>query len=512
MATQPLPEHPNIILLITDQERATRNFPPNWEQEHMPTLTYLKAQGISFQNAFCNACMCSPSRATLMTSLYPAQHGVKDTLTYGETYSAGEIQLSSTLPNIATMLWKAGYQVYYRGKWHLSKSASGTAEVTTADVSQYGFEGWNPPESGEDVLPIHFGGGFANHDSRYLSEAVNLLRTVDRSKPFCLILSLVNPHDVLAYPQGWTYGYTEKDLVGDIDVPGTIDEDLALNYKPSAQAQLRVVSNQGLGQLSDREMQHNYVNFYGNLLSKIDGQLREVLDVLETPQGDQPPLSETTWIIRTADHGEMGLSHGGLRQKAFNVYEETINIPLVFSNPVVFPANGEERVSTQLISLIDLLPTIGGLTHVPIPDGIKGVDMSSVITENPSTDPLQSSILFTFDDIRAAFGNLYQSVAAPNRIRCVREENWKYARYFHSETSYPDEFEMYDLMEDPTEMHNLANPNHPRYNDPVVTRERNRLAQVLADREADLTKTRFADAQSSITEIQDILKVVKGGE
>ena len=60
-------------------------------------------------------------------------------------------------------------------------------------------------------------------------------------------------------------------------------------------------------------------------------------------------------IFRCADHGEMGLSHGGLRQKAFNAYEETIHVPLVVSNPVLFPRPAE---TDALASLVDLLPTI----------------------------------------------------------------------------------------------------------------------------------------------------------
>ncbi len=59
--------------------------------------------------------------------------------------------------------------------------------------------------------------------------------------------------------------------------------------------------------------------------------------------------------MRCADHGEMGLSHGGLRQKAFNAYEETINVPIVVSNPVLFPKPVE---TDALASLVDLLPTV----------------------------------------------------------------------------------------------------------------------------------------------------------
>src|SRR5690606_24135258 len=67
----------NILLFMTDQQRHIQHFPNGWEEEHLPGLRRLKANGVSFEQATCNTCMCSPSRATLMTGLFPAQHGVK---------------------------------------------------------------------------------------------------------------------------------------------------------------------------------------------------------------------------------------------------------------------------------------------------------------------------------------------------------------------------------------------------------------------------------------------------
>src|SRR6266480_4509310 len=70
----------NIVMFITDQERAIQHFPRGWSRRHLPGFTRLQRHGLTFENAFCNACMCSPTRATMLTGYFAAQHGVKYTL------------------------------------------------------------------------------------------------------------------------------------------------------------------------------------------------------------------------------------------------------------------------------------------------------------------------------------------------------------------------------------------------------------------------------------------------
>ena len=88
-----------------------------------------------------------------------------------------------------------------------------------------------------------------------------------------------------------------------------------------------------------------------------DNYLVEVLDKLESHG-----MLDDTLIIRTSDHGEMGLAHGGLRQKNFNFYEETLKVPLIYSNPKMFP---RPVTSDALVSHVDLLPTLASLAGAP---------------------------------------------------------------------------------------------------------------------------------------------------
>lgn len=479
-------KQPNIVLIITDQQRAPQLFHQNMPNHDLPAFRRLRKNGIEFEHAFCNTCMCSPSRSTLFTSLYPSEHGVTQTLSYGGVYSIGQPTLDSTLPNMMNLFYNAGYNVQYRGKWHMSKgNFSGNQEndLTAGEVALYGAMGWIPPDAGEDVLPENFGGGFANHDERYIQEAINFIKTYDGKRPYLLILSLVNPHDVLSFPNSYTYGYKDLILEGDLEPPKSVAEDLRTNYKPTAQWQLLVSLAGSLGPLPTDQAKKQYINFYANLVRKIDYQISELLDLFMDMNGTPNERFQDTLILRTSDHGEMGLAHGGLRQKAFNVYEETIRIPMIWSSPLL----GSQGVTLPgMFTLLDVLPTLVGFTGIETPSGLnlKGKDLHKVLTGEQTTT--QEEILFTFDDIRAGATSQQNVVLAPNRIRMVRTDRWKYAMYFHEDSSYPTEYEFYDLdyvtpEYDSIECANLAYHIPEDYPDPALAQRMMKEMQALLE-------------------------------
>ncbi|WP_118975832.1 sulfatase-like hydrolase/transferase [Taibaiella koreensis] len=467
---------PDIILIISDQERATQHFPDNWEQDNLKTLTFLKQNGFSFDRAFCNTCMCSPSRSTLLTGLYPAQHHVTQTLTEGGRYSPGEVTLDNTLPNIARVLFDAGYDVQYRGKWHVSKGADGGGPEPS-DIAMYGFKSWVAPDAGENTAPENFGGGFANHDKAYVQQAIAYLQSVRERRakgdmqPYCMVLSLVNPHDVLCYPKDFQYGYNADFLNGPIGLPKTANEDLITQQKPSAQVQVKATAALSLGALNTQEKQTNYINFYGNLLRVIDTEVGFFIDELYK-EAEGSRLADQALVIRIADHGEMGMAHGGMRQKAFVTYEEALRIPMVFSNPILFPENTPYKATQNLASLIDILPTIADLIGVAPPEGLRGTSLAPLLEQDK---PVQDAILFTFDDTKASAADKASVVKAANRIRSVRTTEWKYSHYFDALGGYPDEYELYDLRQpDALEYENLAY-------DPAFGEIREKMAQLLED-------------------------------
>ncbi len=448
----------NVLVILTDQQRAPELFADENEGRlKLPAMRRLRRHGMSFRYSFCNTCMCSPSRSTFFTGKYPAEHGVTDTLTFGGRYSEGEHQLDNSIHNMGNMFAANGYDTQYRGKWHLSKGPNDPQDpnaLTSADVALYGFKGWIPPDAGEDALPVHFGGGWPNQDAAYIQQAIDYIKDWTKAghskKPFFLVLSLVNPHDVLAYPNNWQYGYTKKDFSEPrLTLPRSWREDLRKNHKPSAQWQMKAGAASALGDLPTEGEKTNYLNFYGTLCEKIDHQINSVLDLFyEDHDGDDDRPNELfrdTVILRVADHGEMGMSHGGLRQKAFNVYEETIRVPMIWSNPDWYHV---PHTSDSLISLIDVMPTLASKVlrlskHKTQQYGFRGTDMSDVLDGHNASK--QDQILFTYDDVRAASADQDPIVLAPNRIRCLRTQRWKYAVYFSADSSYPNQYEFYDL-------------------------------------------------------------------
>ncbi len=411
----------NVVLFITDQDRAIEHFPRGWVLRNMPGCSRLIRNGLSFRNAFTNACMCSPARSTLFSGYFPAQHGVKYTLE--EDMPADQypqVELPVGLKNAASVMSAAGYNVVYKGKWHCSKPAG--SEFTPADLEKYGFQRWDPPDGGANQDIDQAGGGTTNNDGRYMNSigsadegtegVLQYLNSVAATQqPFFLVVSLVNPHDVLFYPK--TYldaGYDDSWLQGDIRLSATVKEDL--KSKPRVQREFRRIFNL-TGFPRTPQQKRNYLNFYGNLIRSSDAYLVQILDAL-TSNG----LLDETLMIKTAVHGEMGLAHGGLRQKNFNFYEESLRVPLVYSNPALFP---RPRATNAMVSHVDFLPTLASIAGAPPAARAdwQGVDYSHLLS-NPRSRKRQRYVVFTYDDFQSG-QKTGPYPKPPNHIVSIRE-------------------------------------------------------------------------------------------
>jgi arylsulfatase A-like enzyme len=467
-----LPKKPNIIVIMTDQERMVMHWPEGWAEKHLPSLMRLHKHGLQFTRAYTAACECSPSRAAMMTSVYSTINHVP------RTPPIPGLLTDDKLLNIGSLLQQeAGYDVIWKGKWHLSLPEKGGNEWSEADIAMlqnnYDLLEWNPPDAGNAIQQIEIpknappfsglatlGGGYADNDGRYIKgnspdqpqqtkgfgesvlDYINKVAATKKEerKPFCLFVSLVNPHDVWVYPNAWSdAGYKREDFADlGISLPPNYEDNLST--KPSVQRKARDAFNKQ-APLNSKAAEVEYVNFYAYLHTVVDKQISALLDALEKAE-----LLENTIIIRTADHGELGLSHG-MREKSYTAYEEMIHIPLIISNPQLFP---EPITTDSFYSHIDLLPTIAELAGVPV-KGAKGVSIVPIL-KDPSSS-VQDSILFAYDD------TFYLPTNTPgSHVRALREGNWTYAVYYSADGSH-FEYELYNLAKDPGQLHNLLYGN-----------------------------------------------------
>src|SRR5262249_42378945 len=175
---------PNIVVLMTDQERHHMHWPKGWAEKHLPSLQRLKRNGLYFNRAYTAATQCSPSRAVMMTGRYAPINRVT------QTFLWPGLAHKDRVPNVASLLKeKAGYEVVWKGKWHLSYAANAAPgnsgeDWTAADIqameTNFGWSDWNPPDGGNSILGYqitqfgHFnglstlGGGNPNNDGRYV--------------------------------------------------------------------------------------------------------------------------------------------------------------------------------------------------------------------------------------------------------------------------------------------------------------------------------------------------------
>ena len=499
-----VPKAPNIIVLMTDQERHHRHWPDGWAEKNLPSLQRLKRNGLYFQRAYTAACQCSPSRALMQTGRFAPVNRVTQTFLW-----PGLVH-KDRQPNIASLLKeKAGYEVVWKGKWHLSYAANaaignGGEDWGPADIDvmekKFGWSGWNPPDAGNAIQEFQgtpfgqfdglrtLGGAKPNNDGRYVNgpdpsdtgqtagvggeSVVEFLknRAPTLGKPFCLFVSLVNPHDIGVFPGSWMKpsawelaGYRREDFASlGIELPPNNADDLST--KPKIQKLARDAYDKQ-APLNDARARLDYVNFYAYLHTVVDKHIMTVLDTLE-----ETGLMNDTIILRFADHGEGGLSHG-MREKAYTVYEEMTHVPLIVHNPKLYP---EPLDTNAFYDHLNLLPTILDLAGIADPESY-GVGRSIVpIIRDPSKS-VQDQTIFSYDDIF-----FLPPSAAGGHIRSVREGDWTYAVYFGLDGSGL-EYELYDIKSDLGQMTNLLH-DAPT---PDIRKEWARLHKILTGRLVD---------------------------
>lgn len=457
-------DRPNVVLIISDQQRADtlpgmRNVPVE-----TPHLDWLAAQGTVFRNAYCVSPICAPARTTLLTGLYPHTTGII------ANYDHDELRLPDSIPTLADYLKPQGYACAYSGKWHLG--TGGSRRSFTDHVSRSGTHDLDTPEQNDFMLftkrarldiPPEYNRQTdrAAFDSRrrmgpwrlplawHLSmrdaqEAVRFIhRMEDDSRTFLLGYSCFEPHRPLSSPRPFHRMYADR--VADMPLPETRRDpagNMWMERRPRG-GQL-----QSADAFSDDDLRAMWAAYCGSV-SYVDHLVGTIVQALiETDQFDN------TLLIFTSDHGEMLGAHG-LLWKGAVFYEEMVGIPFLVRPPGGLPS---AHLSHQLVSHVDVVPTVLRWCGVDVPDGLHGVGIGELILGGDT--PVRDGIAYEY------YGRRLGTTPAP--LRGWRTADWKYVE------SPAGGDELYDLRHDPQELHNLID-------DPAASNARQTMRAALYD-------------------------------
>lgn len=519
-------QRPNILVLCIDQWDMHMELP---ESVKLPTLERLMKNGVTLDKHYCTVSVCTPSRTTMWTGQHAKKVGMWDNTNFPWIKS-----LSPEVPTLGTMMREEGYYTAFKGKWHVSLVEDGTKNALDkygfADYQEWG-DPWGRPLEG------------SRKDKLIAQETVDWLREkAPKDQPWLLVSSMANPHDIMyhagkdEFPAAGDNALFQSKLHErqhdepiiddwfDPELPENFGDDLSqMPYGPHAYKKF-VEQNYTKVRDENPEAWKQRRNYLINCMRLVDREFAKITDEL-----DRQGLWDNTVVIFTSDHGEMNGAHK-MHQKGGIHFEEAT----IVNFTAVVPG-GEAGVNTKAVgSHVDLTPTILGFAgvsdeerHERYPQ-LPGRSLVEVLT-SPSTatpprgseqepgdgalimwdgmhqmDPewVTTGALFPLMDLPAeeqdeALKRVGKDFGAPDFTkrtfyRTVVDGRYKLVRWFSaSEYGKPATLEelyetgdvvVHDLVEDPHELQNIGNPDHPKYDAALVERLLGKL-NALIDRE-----------------------------
>lgn len=448
---------PNILFVMTDQQRFDCLGANGNAQIRTPNLDRLAAQSVNFQNAFVQAPVCVPSRVSYFTGRYPHSH--KNRVNYTPC-DGREVFLQK-------MLGDAGYRTGTVGKLHYHPPTSDHARSTGWDTV-YLDDGVPRTDAYSDYVKWRRAND-PNAATSYnaLAPARNPFRAAIRyeythaawtglhtrkvlhefaadSKPFFLFSSFFDPHSPYLAPEPFDLMYADTELPQPRQV--SLDDIHKLPL-PLQKQILRFKPEYGM----DRErLQWVYRNYYA-MVSMVDREVGSILDELE-----RSGKAKNTIVVFASDHGDQLLEHGLTGKNVF--FEASVHVPLL----VRWPDRIAPARRSELVESVDLVPTLLDLCGLAVPDRVQGCSLAPLLSGAPyqargivfAENAIPEVITANSMEYAYAPGQGVAGIRRPD-AKMVRTARWKL-------THYPGHGgELYDLTNDPGEMRNLySDPAH----------------------------------------------------
>ncbi len=486
-------QRPNILYIMSDDHDADAISAYNKELISTPNIDRLAREGMQFKRAFVGNSICGPSRATLLTGQHSHKNGFRD----------NRDRFDGTRNNMAKVFQQAGYQTAVIGKWHLQSYPTG-------------FDYWKIlPGQGQYVNPriINMGGdtttikGYAT--DVITDEALSWLRKRDAKQPFVLLLHHKAPHRNFLAPIKYIEQYQDKTF----PEPATLYTDTAGHGKAWQLQTMSILSDLQLA--SDLKVDPKYlmgipalkpdsaeVAYYHSIMNRIPEPDRSRIKALyakrgeliarEQPRGkkllqykfqwylqdylacvasidenigrvlnylDSAGLTNQTMTIYTSDQG-FYLGENGWYDKRW-MYDVSMQTPLLVRWPGHIKA---ASVSNAMVQNIDFAPTMLGAAGVTVPDWMQGLSLVPLLTGKQKALK-RPYLYYHFYEYKADHTVLQHLGIRGDRYKLI---------YFYT----ANEWEFYDLQQDPQEQHNLIGS---AVHQSLITKMKKDLVQVRKD-------------------------------
>lgn len=420
---------PNILLIMSDEHNADVMGCAGNRISRSPNLDALAERGIVFENCYCNAPLCVPSRLSFTAGKYASRVGA---------WSNDCWLPSAEYPSLPRLLQTQGYESFLCGKMHYDVSRRyGFAEIggpieTNSNIKR----GKGTRRAADDLTPMpgisrrfedfHTGDDsrVLQHDRHVTEHAVKFIEERSSSdQPFFLLVGYLAPHFPLIVPEPYWKPYQGK-------VPLPVIPDGFLDTLPRNYRHLRIAFNvedvpEDIVRLG-RELYYGFVQWLDEEIGKIIQALR------------RSDAADNTVVIYTSDHGENMGEHGLWWKNC--MYDSAARIPLIVSWPERWKG-GQRR--SEVCSLVDVVQTLADLGGANGPEDWDGDPMTRWL-DDPKTKWKDSAV------------SEYYGHNIASGYAMFRRGRFKYVYHTPPDEHHPAERELYDLEKDPGEFRNLA--------------------------------------------------------
>jgi arylsulfatase A-like enzyme len=448
----------NLLFLFTDEQRQDTMLAYGNRQIRTPNLDKLAKQGVVFRRAYVSQPVCTPSRATIMTGLYPHTSGC----------TSNNVPLDEKVPTIAELFSDRSYRFAYLGKWHLGDEI----------FAQHGFDHWVSIEDGyrryyrpqrdrmQNCTHYHWlkERGFEPdvHDGEFsafsrgksaslpakfskpafLAERTSQFIRENADRPFAAYVNFLEPHMPFTGPYNNLYDPEKVTLPPNFNAPPHPDEPMRCRLMREH------FRSQGFGghDLSVESGWRRLIANYWGLVTLVDEAVGRILSTL-----GECGLEGRTIVVFTSDHGDMMGSHRLLTKTV--MFEEAVKVPLIMRIPQLRRA---PRWVDCPVSQVDLAPTLLDLMGQPIPESLEGYSLRPLLERAGAPREDHVFIEWNGRDANELLSEVGQKAQAEvgkisgSRTRgVISPDGWKL------NLSEADKCEFYHLPRDPGETENL---------------------------------------------------------